>query len=334
MTKRLLIGLALTICASLFFSGFYPSLVAGKEKTKIRIGLDVSTNSLPFWVADSEGIYEKYGLDATSKIYEIGFMGLLAVGAGEGDTSIQSEPPTVVNIAKGIDAYIIASTARTPEVYKVISTKEIKNPKDLIGKKVGVKIGSGGNYFMHRFLTLNDIKQKDLKKVYDAAPQELCAMLYKGELDAIFVWQPFGRKFMTMEKAGEKFHILGGGAKYFNAHMFLTVRKKFADEHPEAVKNLLRALIEAKSYIDNNREKCVKITRYILRTSYDEAAAAIDDYLITTPTLESDILPALDDISKWLKENKKIKTIPDWKKIIQPKFLEEVDPSKVELKLD
>jgi NitT/TauT family transport system substrate-binding protein len=301
-----------------------------KRKVPIRIGVDVSTMGLAFWVADSEGIFDKHGLQAVTKTHDIGFMGLLAVGAGEGDTSIQSEPATIVNIAKGIDAIIVATIARGPQTYKAVAKREIKAPRDLVGRTIGVTVGSGGEYFLNQYLAKNRIDPKQVK-IRDAAPPELSAMLYKGELDAAFVWEPFGRKIMGLEKAGERLALFSSGKDYYNAKYFLTVRRRFAEENPEAVKNLLRALAETNRFIVQNREKCIRITKYILRTSEEEATAAIEDYQSVAPVLEKDTIPTLMSVSAWLKENNKIKDIPDWQKIVQPRYLQEVDPGKVQL---
>ncbi|MBI3055096.1 MAG: ABC transporter substrate-binding protein [Betaproteobacteria bacterium] len=301
-----------------------------QRKVPIRLGVDVSTMGLAFWVADSEGIFDKYGLQAITKTHDIGFMGLLAIGAGEGDTSIQSESPTVVNIAKGIDAIIVATIARGPQTYKAIAKKEIKGPRDLIGKTIGITVGAGGEYFLNQYLKKHAIDVRQVT-IQDAAPPELSVMLYKGELDAVFVWEPFGRKIMGLDKAADRLAVFTSGKDYYNATFFLTVGRRFAEQNPEAVKNLLRALAEANRFIAQNKEKCIRITKYILRTSQEEAAAAVEDYVSVPPILEKDALPALMNISAWLKEKGRIKSIPDWKTIVQPRYLREVDPSKVQL---
>jgi NitT/TauT family transport system substrate-binding protein len=307
---------------------FGVSNAEAQRKVPIRLGVDVSTMGLAFWVADSEGIFDKYGLQAITKTYDAGYMGLLAIGAGEGDTSIQSESPTVVNIAKGIDAVVVAVIARGPETHKAVAKKEIKSPKDLIGKKIGVTVGTSGEYFLYQYLKKNGIDVQEVT-IQDAAAPELSAMLYKGEIDAVFIWEPFARKIMSLDKATEKLAQFSSAKEYYNATYFLTVARKYAEQNPEAVTNLLRALAEANEFIAKNREKCIRTTKYILRTSYDEAAAAVNDFATVAPILDKDTVPALMSVSEWLKDKDKIKSIPDWAKIIQPEYLKESDPSRV-----
>lgn len=272
-----------------------------------------------------------HGLKVTSKIYDTGLLGLLAIGAGEGDTSIQTEPPTAVNIAKGIDAIIIAAIARGPETCKAVSRTEIKGARDLIGKKVGVPAGTGGEYFFFQYLKKNGIGLQDLK-VQDVPAPELNVMLYKGEIDAAFFWEPFARKVMMMEKAPNKFRILATGKEYYNPFYLLTVRRKFAEENPEAVRNLLRALMESNAFIAQNKEKCVRVTRYVLRTSYEDAVAALEDYEIHPPELKQELLPALGGICQWLLEKGRIAKEPEWRKVIQPQYLRAVAPARANLR--
>lgn len=329
MIRKIFINLLFTIFVCSFLS-IWPPLSNGQQtkKVPIRMGMDVATAALPFWVAEQENIFDKYGLEVTSRLYELGFMGLLAIGANEGDTSIQTELPTIINISKGIDAIIVALVASGNGIYKAVVKKEIKNPTDLIGKKVGVPFGSGGEFFMHQWLKINKIKIDQIK-LQNSAPPELGPMLYKGDIDAVFLWEPWPRNIMKLDKGGEKLHILGYRG---DPHIFLTVRRKFADENPEAVKNLLKALIESNSFVSKNREKALKITKYILRTTSEEADAAINDHT-TTVMWDDQTTADLIELAQWLKEQGRIKEIPDWGKIIVLRYLKEVDPNRVQIKL-
>ncbi len=330
MNTNRTLRLLLAILAGISLFSAMEAWAQGGRKVPIRMGTDVSTMGLAFWVADSEGIFDKHGIRPILKIHEIGFQALLAVGAGEGDVSIQSESPTIVNIAKGIDAVIIATIARGPNTYKAVAKKEITAPKDLVGKRIGVTVGSGGEFFLVQYLKKHSINAKAVT-LQNAGPPELTAMLYKGEIDAVFTWEPFGRKILSLEKATDKLAQFVTGKEYYDPSYLLTVSRKFAEENPDAIKSLLGALAEANNFIAKNPEKAIQIAQRTLRTSRAEAAASMNDYVTVAPVLDKDTLQSLAGVSEWLKERDRIKAIPDWNKIVEPKFLREVDPTKVRM---
>ena len=328
-TKRMLRAVFVMLYATCTFTATETWAQAGR-KVPIRMGTDVSTMGLAFWVADSEGIFDKHGIRPMLKIHEIGFQALLAVGAGEADTSIQSESPTIVNIAKGIDAVIIATIARGPQTYKAVARREISGPKDLVGKRIGVTMGSGGEFFLVRYLKKHSINTKAVT-IQNAGPPELTAMLYKGEVDAVFTWEPFGRKILSLERASERLAQFATGKDYYDPSYLLTVGRKFTEDNPEAIKSLLTALAESNTFISKNPEKAVQIAQRTLRTTRAEATASLNDYVTVAPILDKDTIEALTDISLWLKDGDRIKSIPDWNKIVEPKFLRQIDPTKVRM---
>src|SRR5205085_9506342 len=116
------------------------------DNTPIRVGLDVGVNSLPFWIAMDKGFFAKRGLKVTDKVFDSGFLGLLAIGANEGDTSSQSDAPTLTLIGKGIDAVVVAVVARSADNYKIVGKKEITQAGALKGRKFGMTLGSACEY--------------------------------------------------------------------------------------------------------------------------------------------------------------------------------------------
>ena len=185
-----------------------PCAVLATENVPIRMGMDVGVNSLPFWVGIEKGYFANNGLDVSARTYDFGFLGLLSIGAGEGDTSSQSDMPTLTSAAKGIDAPIIAVMARSADNYKIVGKNDIKSPAELKGRKFGMTLGSASEYVGMSYLAKNGLSRKDVD-IVGAAPSELAPMLVKGDIDAACFWEPWGRK--TLILAPGDLHVIGTG---------------------------------------------------------------------------------------------------------------------------
>ena len=78
-------------------------------------------------------------------------------------------------------------------------------------------MGSGGEFFLVRYLKKHSINTKAVT-IQNAGPPELTAMLYKGEVDAVFTWEPFGRKILSLERASERLAQFATGKDYYETN--------------------------------------------------------------------------------------------------------------------
>ena len=302
-----------------------PCLAVATENVPIRLGMDVGVNSLPFWVGIEKGYFAENGLDVSDRTYDSGFLGLLAIGAGEGDTSSQSDMPTLTSAAKGIDAPIIAVMARSADNYKIVGKKDIKSAADLKGRKFGMTLGSASEYVGVSYLAKNGLARKDVD-VIGAAPPELAPMLVKGDIDAASFWEPWGRK--TLNLAPDDLHVIGTGRDIYAANMYLTVRREFANEHPDAVKGLLRGLQKADAYIKGHQSEVEGIIEKKHRVDAETAAVLLHDFDYVL-VLDNEVPSTIKQVGQWLLENKKLASPPDLNKLIDASYLRAVSPGSV-----
>ncbi|MCE2453989.1 MAG: ABC transporter substrate-binding protein, partial [Nitrospinae bacterium] len=245
-------------------------------------------------------------------------VGLRAIGSGQLDISFQSDPPTISNIAKGIDAIIVAATAQGNESMKLVAKKSIKSPGDLIGKKVTWMGGTGGEFGFIKFLGNRGIDYKKLDHV-NLPPPEAAPTMVKGAVEAMWFWEPWPRKVMKIK--GDALHILAASkASDYEPNFHLTVRRGFAREKPKTLKRFLRALIEATD--------AAAAFQKVTRSSAADAKAALNDYKLKI-WLDKSYFDTLQEVSAFKKKLGHIKQIPDWKKIIDSSFLRAVDASRV-----
>ncbi len=117
-----------------------PGATLGAPETKtLKIGVDglpdFSNEGVYKWASDLKAVY---GIDA--QIIDLGstvgpFRTLVA---GDVDVLVDTDAPGISLVMQGNDLRMIAAADRSSD-YVLLSTKDIKKPSDLIGKKVGTQ---------------------------------------------------------------------------------------------------------------------------------------------------------------------------------------------------
>jgi ABC-type nitrate/sulfonate/bicarbonate transport system substrate-binding protein len=302
-----------------------PAVAQTKKLTPVRIAATADAVSIPQWIAMKEKIFEKHGLEPQETVYNVNFQGLLAIGGQQNDVSIQSDPPTISSLAKGIDAVVIAVAARFPSGYKMVASKDIKTVNDLVGKKVAWPAGTGAEYALRAVAKAKNFDVAKFTHV-DLPPAEAVPLLLKGDVSAIYYWEPWPRVAIT--KGDEKFHVLNTSAGVYESNMYLTVRKGWAKENPEAVKALLRVFAEAQDRLKANPAAGIAVFRERMRVDEATAKASMGDYAFML-TLDRQAATSAADIAEWLKGLKRIEKAPSWEAAFEAEHLKAVNANAV-----
>ena len=292
----------------------------------IRFTTDTASISLPLWYAEEKGLFEKHGLKYTDTPVNAAFLGLQAIGAGTNDASVQSDPPTIANIAAGIDALIVAVIAKGDKSMALVAKSSIRSAADLKGKKVVWLKGSGGELGFVEYLEARGLKLTDFEHV-NLSPAEAVPTLISGRADAIWFWQPWPRKALSAKP--DDFRLVNvSTAKDYEPNMIFTIGRAFAVEKPETLKKFLAVLIEAVEGLKRNPEVGVDILVRRLRMPLDDAKLTLGDYPPDI-SLTGDFIKELNAIATIKIADGSLKSSPDWNRIVDASFLRAVAPGKV-----
>jgi ABC-type nitrate/sulfonate/bicarbonate transport system substrate-binding protein len=283
--------------------------------------------SLPFWYAELKGIFGKHGIKYADADVNTAFVGLQQIGAGLNDVSAQSDPPTVTNIAAGIDAIIPAVMAKGHKSMSLVAKKSINNITELKGKKVAWMGGTGGELGLMKYAEAQNLSLSDFQHV-DLPPAEAVPTLVLGNVDAIWYWEPWPRKALAIKP--DDVHVVATSApEFYEPNMILTVRRTFAAEKPLTLKKFLSAMIEAVDALSADRATAIEILAKRLRTSKGDAELALNDY-VERIYLSGSFVKEVTFIAEVMRHQGKMKSSPDWKKVIDPTYLRAVAPERVE----
>lgn len=229
-----------------------PSHAPAREH--IRFG--ITPGSLLAWIAQEKGLFQKHGVRVETKIFSSGRAALDALVGDEVDLATASDFAFNSRLGASPNLRILASTS-------VIRTARLIGRRDrgagdvsnLPGKKIGVTLGSVGEFFLTRYLTLHGI---DIGSVTlaDLKPEQVAQGLVDGTLDAGITWDPF----ITDAEGAMKDNavLLPGQVEHFYFFLLITT-KDWAERHPKQAGAVLSALIEAETFCSENAQEAKRI---------------------------------------------------------------------------
>jgi len=226
-----------------------PSTAAKTPFTKLRISQSaVNTRSAVLWIAKGQGFFAKYGLDVETIYLRSSNLQMTAMATGEVQFGSSGGAPVLSAVSGGQDLKIVASPSNRLS-YDVVVRPEIKEAKDLRGKRFGVT-NIGGTTWIGAILGLEHFglsPERDRIRLQGIGDQTvLVQSLNSGRVDAILVEPALSR---DLKRKG--FRVLAelSSAKLPFASSGLVVSRNYLQQQPEVVESVLKVMIEATAFL-------------------------------------------------------------------------------------
>jgi len=279
------------------------------------------------YVAEDQGFFKKNGLEVTIKDYGSGKACADALMAGEADISTSADNVFVSNSFKHADLRVFGTVA-TAQVKELVARKDkgITTINDLIGKKIGVTKKSGAEFQLGVFLTFNRISQEDVELV-DLKPPEMKGAISNGDIDAVFVWDPY--LYNIKIALGENAISWHGGKDFY---FVLLTKEDWLDKNPAGAERFMKSMLEAESYIKDNSEEAKEFARnrFDYESDYIDYSWPKQEFAVI---LEQAMLITFEDQARWrIKQGLTDATeVPDYLYYIYMDALEKVKPEAIRI---
>ncbi|MHB1417735.1 MAG: ABC transporter substrate-binding protein [Chloroflexota bacterium] len=183
---------------------------------------------------------EKYGLDVQYVMFPSGTEIRDALVSGDLDIGEVGITPALTGLVRAQDSIqIIGVSSFGGGKYSVVVGKDssYQNMKDLVGKKIAVKVGSGCYTAFMLWAQGQGLDAEKDFQVLDMGDVDAMAALETKSVDAVVYWEPIPSLLIAKGLAREIFNFKG----LVNNPVFLMVRTEFAEKNPEAVARFLAA---------------------------------------------------------------------------------------------
>ena len=266
------------------------------SKTNVRIAVPVVPHAGLIHIASARGLFRDRGLEATLLPRSYGKAALAELVQGRADLAVAADVPVVVEILKGAPLSIVASVANASNELAVLGRVDrgIHTPGDLRGRRVGVTLGTSGEYFLWAFLVRHRIAPQSLQLI-DLPPSQLIDSLRHDLVDAIAAWQPvrheaelaFGDRIVSLHApdAYAQNYVLVGQHDYVQAHQ-------------EALRRVVRALLDAQAFVDADPESAKKTLAGLLKLSPETLDPSWRDVTLEVEQQQAQLV-TLEDVATW-----------------------------------
>lgn len=320
--------------ALVLVAGLLVALVAGTgvaDHRKMIFGIGISAPYAPFVIAVDKGFMQKRGVPAEYKTFESGMPAFEAAIAGSVDAGMVSEFIFVPARAKGAQVSLVSLFTVTGKDLGVVVSKNVKTPKDLEGKAVGTALRSSAEYFMHRYFQKHgvDVTKVNVKNV---APTETAPALYRGDIEAFFLWGNWVPKGPEVVP-GARVLAMSGDDNVYIQKQGLLFNSNFVKTHRDQAGKALLALMDTIKFIKESPDEAAQIAGKVFRIAPDEMKKQMAplNYMVE---LKRSVLDEYKESTKWI-IGKGGATIPDvdkfWAELVDPSLLKAVAPEQTDL---
>ncbi len=296
MRRRALIGAgAATLLASL--QACNRGSVAPEQSTSnVRIAVPVVPHAGLIHIASARGFFRDRGLGVTLLPQSYGKAALAELLQGRADLAVAADVPVVVEILKGAPLSIVASVANASNELAVLGRidRGIHTPGDLRGCRVGVTLGTSGEYFLWAFLVRHRIAPQSLQLV-DLPPSRLIESLRHDLVDAIAAWQPvrheaeiaFGDRIVSLQApdAYAQNYVLFGQRDYVLAHQ-------------QELRQVVRALLDAEAFVNAHSQRAKEELAGLLKLSPGTIDPSWHDVTLEVEQQQAQLV-TLEDVATW-----------------------------------
>ena len=276
-------------------------------------------------IADAKGYFKKCGVEVMIQKSPSGTSALSSLCRGDVQLC------TVVDFAfawKMFEEPSIRVVASTGEVFesRIVARKDrdIRQPSDLKGRKIGFVPNTISEYSLHCFLLANDISPSEVNTQPIPLLRQADAVV-DGEVDAVSAFSTY--TFDAVERLGE--NGLEWDGQNHIAYNALLVTREGMIQSPEVLPRFLKALVMAETFALAHEDEAKSIVmrdwgfnREVIDRFWDRTRVEV--------SLNQSIVTCLQTYSKWfMRRDGKMGNPPDVLTFIDTAPLDRIDPVRV-----
>ena len=301
----------------------------------VTMGIQVSPAMTLVMVAKKKGYFAAEGLDVELKEFTAGKFALQAFFSGAVDFAVSGEVPVCLATLQGNKTKVVCQVVRnTVNEVRLVAIRDGKetSPANYFKakkRKLATSFGGGPEFFTYNFLKHFAIPQ-DMVEIISQKPEDMPAALLSGSVDAIAVFDPFA--FIAEQKLGAKAVTFADTTLYSELYV-LNAHPEQLEKDPQVIEALLRAFSKSAAFIKTHPEEAKQITQGYTKLD-KKVIDGIWNNFIFEPSLTQKLLDCWKDQSAWAKATGKVPAetqLPDFRSIVEERFLKKVDSAAVNL---
>jgi NitT/TauT family transport system substrate-binding protein len=298
LVHKLLLGLACVLTGI----AVQPGASHAQELKPVRFAWNPNPQTPQVDVAIKNGLFKDAGLDVKVIAFPTGREALEALIGGQVDFAYMAEFPMATAALRKQNLRVIADLSRYRGQRVIASGKmlNLTSEKDILGKKIGLTLGTNIEYFTYKLLNRAGGKAQ----IVNAAPSDLLPALVRGDIDVAVMFPTF---FPAARKTlGENYRELISDE--YVLHMIISTSAAFLEKEPETAAKFVSALVKADEMIKKDPAAAQDIVLANMKgvMAPDALQSMWKDFDFQV-RLEADLLDLLADQAAWIVDRGMVK---------------------------
>ncbi len=270
-TVTLILGLLVVVgLGGIVWYSFFQAEEARKEPLKISI--NVWPGYAHAFIAQEKGYFEKNNVSVELLLKDNISASTELYRNGDADGLYNVFPDILMLNAEGIATKVVYIADYSDTGDEIIGKPEFDSLTDLAHKKVSFEgVNSFSHIFVLRAMLKAGVDENDIQLANIPAMDVLTA-LEEGKIEAGHTWEPITSQatekgYKILAKAGDVPGIIID---------LLAFHEKIIRERPDDVRAIVQSMLEAKDFLDSNRDEALAIMAKSLGMSLSELKEGID----------------------------------------------------------
>ncbi len=267
---------------------------AANPPTRVAIAYPNPTPRVtPLWIAQELDFFGKYGLRAQVVLVRNNQMLSAGLAAGDIDLGYTGGTTVLGAAAAGVELKMVAGFISRGPCF-LVARPDIKKPADLAGKRLGVQ-SIGGTVWMYAMLALEQLRLDTTRDHIQMIVVGDQAMLVRALESHVVDAMVLTSRAYSIALRQKGFTVLAEVTPAMSSTGVVT-KKSFLEKNPEALTNVIKALIEAEYYILGPSAKPQVIRTIMNRLKLSDLSFAEEGYADVIREFDPKPYPSLEGL--------------------------------------
>lgn len=278
----------------------------------------------PVLVAEANGYFARAGIAVDLSFAPSGKAALEEVLAGRAELATVSEVPIMFAASSGRPVSVVATISAAARDHGIVG--RVRTPAELVGKRVGVPLGTSVHFFLETFLNRHGLSVRDVE-LHDLTPDLGIAAFQRGDIDAFAGWQPYLDRAAALP--GLAGHAFVSDGVYDVMYNLAGERSVLANRKPQLTR-LLRAVAEGARFCELEPERALAALTRVAQVDARDFSGLWPEFRFRV-ALDQGLLLALEDETRWAIKHHltPAESLPNYLTFIDPAPLRAAAPSAV-----
>jgi ABC-type nitrate/sulfonate/bicarbonate transport system substrate-binding protein len=254
-----------------------PAVAAAQERIKFPVAASSKVlGYAPLWVASGMGFLKREGLDSEVTAIRGTAPTMQALVSDSIYVALAANDGVIGLVEKGLDLAMIAAGAKS--THMIMGGKGFKTYEDLRGATIGSStLTSGTAFLLRRMLKARGLEYpRDYTLISVGGSGPAFTALSTGQIAAAILAVPINFRAQEMG-----FNLIGKVTDVFPNYLLssFSVRREWAAAHREEVVRFLKAVLQARKWLEDNRKAGAEFLAKELDMKPKLAEQGLDYYL-------------------------------------------------------